>query len=114
MTNNPTEYMEPMTEEQIKEYSDFVMGQMSEKDIISKEGMDFITRGDNVPNEDDQQRILKIIEEKYNDDKAVEGSDTSPEEESSEAQEEVDNSGPTGGDTCVEQEDSSSAEQGNN
>ncbi len=79
-TNKKTEYMEPMTDEQVKDYADFVMGEMSERDIISKTGMNFITREDNIPGEEDQQRITDLIEEIYSNDKTVEGESTSEEE----------------------------------
>ncbi len=75
-TNKKTEYMEPMTDEQIKDYADFVIGEMSEKDIISKTGMNFIKREDNIPTEEDQQRITDLIEEIYTNDKTIEGEPT--------------------------------------
>ena len=69
MTDNPIEYLEPMTEEGIAEYAAVVAKEMDEESIISGAGMEFITRDDNIPNEEDQERIMTKIEELHNDGK---------------------------------------------
>ncbi len=66
-TDNPIEYLEPMTEEAITDYAATVAKEMDEESIISGAGMEFITRDDNIPNEEDQERIMTKIEELHND-----------------------------------------------
>lgn len=72
---NKTEFMEPMTDEAIQEYAQSVVSEMDEDKVISGQGMDFITRTDNVPNEEDQERIMTLIEELYNGQKEAAKSD---------------------------------------
>lgn len=66
MTDNPIEYLEPMTDEAIEDYAAVVAKEMDEEKIISGAGMEFITRDDNIPNEEDQERIMTKIEELHN------------------------------------------------
>lgn len=65
-TDNETKFMEPMTDEAIEEYAAFVVGEMDAEKVISGAGMEFITREGNVPNEEDQEKVLVRIEELYN------------------------------------------------
>lgn len=65
VTDDSTSFMEPMTEEQLVEYAEFVVSQMDDEKIITKEGMEFITREDNIPCEADQDRIMELVEELY-------------------------------------------------
>ena len=65
-TDQETNFMEPMTEEQVQTYSEFVVSEMDEEKVISGAGMEFITRADNIPNEEDQERVMTRIEEIYN------------------------------------------------
>jgi hypothetical protein len=69
MTYQQTEkgtFMEPMTDEQVELYADTVLREMDSDKVISGTGMEFITRDDNIPNEEDQEKIMAMIEEKYN------------------------------------------------
>ncbi len=65
-TDHETKFMEPMTDEAIQEYAEYVVTQMDEDEIISAEGMEFISRDDNIPCESDQDRIMELIEELHN------------------------------------------------
>ncbi len=66
VTDDNTSFMEPMAEQAILEYAEYVVSQMDDKEVITKEGMDFITRGDNIPCEADQDTIMALVEELYN------------------------------------------------
>ena len=61
-----TEFMDPMTDEAILKYAHSVVNEMDEEKVISGQGMDFITRTDNIPCEEDQESIMTLIEEIYN------------------------------------------------
>ena len=93
VTDAETSFMEPMTEQALLEYAEYVVSQMDDDEAITKEGMDFITRGDNIPCEADQDTIMALVEELYNGTKDTNteaeadikaGEDTQPASEKSE------------------------------
>jgi len=79
VTDAETSFMEPMTEQELLEYAEYVVSQMDEKEAITKEGMEFITRDDNIPCEEDQDTIMALVEELYN---ATEDTNTTTEADS--------------------------------
>ena len=94
VTDAETSFMEPMTEPQLLEYAEYVVSQMDDKEAITKEGMEFITRDDNIPCEADQDTIMALVEELYNgtQDTNTEAADDSESgaEDQSESEEEAD------------------------
>ena len=74
-----TEYMEPMTDEAVEVYANTVAEEMDEEKVITSAGMEFITSPTNIPNEEDQERIMSRIEEIQN------GKETSTEQNEADA-----------------------------
>ena len=97
VTDAETSFMEPMTEQALLEYAEYVVSQMDGEKAITNDGMEFITRDDNIPCEEDQDTIMALVEELYNaeenTDTETEGNIEASESDESESQEEASTEG---------------------
>jgi len=64
-TDHDTEFMEPMSDEKLLEYAEFVVQEMDEEQVITGAGMEYVTRADNIPCEEDQDTIMALVEEMH-------------------------------------------------
>lgn len=72
VTDKETKFMDPMTDEQVLEYSATVVSEMDESKVISAKGMEYLLREDNIPNEEDQEKVMSMIDKLYKEHKKEE------------------------------------------